>query len=79
MPLSRETQDLLEVALQKAVDEGFNVAGFYMSDSPPEFGHFSAPTRSRSNMAKMVETWLELLQDTAVSTEVIQAPTIFQA
>lgn len=79
MPISKETSDLLEVALQKVVDEGYNVAGFYMSSDPAEFVHFSHPSRSRSNMAKMVEAWLELLQDQSFSTEVVQAPQIYQA
>lgn len=79
MPLSQETQELLDIALEKAADEGFNLAGFYMSSNPPEFVHFSVPTRSRSQMAQMVQTWLELLQDQAVSTEVVQGPQIYLA
>ena len=69
----------MEVVLQKVSDEGFNIIGFYMSADPPEMVHFSVPERSRSNLAKMVETWLELLQDQAISTEVVQAPQIYQA
>lgn len=79
MPLSAETQELLDVVLQKVQDEGYNVAGFYMSAEPPEFVHFSLPSRSRANMAQMVETWLNLLQDNDIATEVVTAPRIYQA
>lgn len=77
MPISQETQDLLDIAIQKVVDEGFNIAGFYMSAA--ELVHFSMPQRSRSNLAKMVETWLDFLQDQDIATEVVGTQRIYQA
>lgn len=79
MPISQETQDLLDIAIQKVADEGFNIAGFYMSADPPELVHFSMPQRSRSNLAKMVETWLDFLQDQDIATEVVGTQRIYQA
>jgi hypothetical protein len=79
MPLSTETQELLDLAFEKVAAEGYNVAGFCMSKTPPEFFHFSAPERSRATMAKMVETWLEILRDEAICSEQVQAPTLYQA
>lgn len=79
MSLSQETQDLLDIALQKVADEGYNVIGFYMSADPPEMVHFAMPNRSRANLAKVVETWLDMLQDNTIDTEIVNASRIYQA
>lgn len=79
MPLSNDTLEILELAFEKVAAEGYTVAGLYMKQHPAEFTHFAIPERSRSAMAKLVETWLELLKDEAISTEQVQAPTLYQA
>lgn len=79
MPLSRETQELLDLAIQKVADEGFNVAGFYMSSDPAEFVDFTFPSRSRSNMSAMVKAWLDLLENHQASCEPMTQPKIYQA
>jgi len=78
--LSQETQDLLELVLQKIADEGYNVAGFYMSSNPPDFVDFAVPERSRSHMVEMCETWLSLLKDHSIRQEKIKPKSvIYQA
>lgn len=79
MPLSKETQELLDLAIQQVAEEGYNVAGFYMRSDQPEFVDFTFPNRSRANMAAMVKAWLDLLENHQVSCEEIKQPKIYQA